>query len=228
MLNEILTEKNKEHYLEYYKINRKRFNNKRLLFMFAFAMLAIAIGAIVDYRFYFAAPVLGFIGYKMPYADVCNYKKAHDFKKQMLFPTFLRHFISLLDTQGNVFKTLQKTTEYLKEPLKSEVEKLVESLEKTKGDNRDCYMQFAEYINSSDAVMIMTLIYEFDKQGIRKEDLRELENTLDRLQENKANEMVEIKVKKLNNYGLYLIIYAIVFLLAFTLLTQYGIIQKVL
>src|SRR5690625_6104012 len=114
-----------------------------------------------------------FRSYKIPYIDLIRKKRRDNIIKKFMFPTFLRYFISLLDTQGNVYQTLRATVPYLSEPIKTEVIKMLVKLKHQNVNNRDAFMNFVEYIGSSEAHMIMGMINEFNEEGINKEEVKE-------------------------------------------------------
>lgn len=214
---EVLMEKNKKIYFDYFRIDTKKFFMKRLLvaslFLFAFVVLIYAFDAI---NLLVIAPFALLLGYKVPYMELISKKKKSDIIKQYMFPTFLRYFISLIDTQGNVYQTLKATIDYIDEPIKTALEKLVKKLEENNVNNREAFMEFAEYIGSSEAHMIMNMIFEFNERGINKSDLLELENTITRLQENKTNELIEYKVNSISKHANPVLIYSLTYIFAFT------------
>src|SRR5690625_3620827 len=161
MLN-ILTEKNMEMYEKYLRINRKSLMKRRITLALLFLILNIILyvfGGVVWTLFFIPFSLL--LGYKIPYMELVRQKKQQDLIKQFMFPTFLRYFVSLIDSKGNVYQTLKATVPYIDQPLKEEVSVLVRKLEKESVNNRDAFMEFASYIDSSEAHMIMNMIYQF-------------------------------------------------------------------
>lgn len=196
-----------------------KFLRKRFLFAFIFIFLAVAVYvSTANIWGLIAMPIVGFLGYKVPYIELINRKGKEDLIKQYMFPTFLRYFISLLDTQGNVYQTLKATVPYMKDPLKTEVASLVLKLEKQNVNSRDAFMDFAEYIGSSEAHMVMGMIYEFNEEGISKDDIRELEDMIKNLQENKTDELIEQKVLSMDKHANPIMVYGLIFVFAFTIL----------
>lgn len=214
---EMLTEKNKNMYFDYFRIEPKNFFVKRLLmaslFLFAFLVCLYAFDQI---SLLALSPLVLILGYKVPYMELVSKKQKSDIIKQYMFPTFLRYFISLIDTQGNVYQTLKAVSRYIGEPIRSELEKFVAKLEEKNVNNRDAFMEFAEFIGSSEAHMIMNMIYEFNENGINKDDLLELENTVTHLQENKTNELIEYKVSSMGKHANPVLIYSLTYIFAFT------------
>lgn len=224
---EVLMEKNKNMYFDYFRIEPKKFFMKRLfvasLFLFTFIVLLYAFN---ETKLLVAAPFSLLLGYKVPYMELISKKKKSDIIKQYMFPTFIRYFISLIDTQGNVYQTLKATIDYIDEPIKSAVKKLVEKLEKNNVNNREAFMEFAEFIGSSEAYMIMNMIFEFNERGINKNDLLELENTITRLQENKTNELIEYKVNSINKHANPVLVYGLAYIFIFTFIVYAAFIRE--
>lgn len=216
-MSEFILEKNRELYYSHFHIDEKKFFNKRLLMAILFFLVyAMIIFQTQNIWLIAGIPVVMFIGFKIPYLELVSKKSQHDIVKQYEFPTFLRYFISLLNTQGNVYQTLKATIPYVHEPMKSEIEKLVGKLDQQNVNNRDAFIEFAESIGSSEAYMIMEMIFEFHEEGINKEDVQELENTINSLQENKVNELIEYKVNKMGKHATPIIVYGLIFVALFT------------
>lgn len=222
-MHEILTEKHKVAYLDYFKINKNSFYKRRILMVFA---LLFAYG-VLYYTFensllLIGVPVVMFLGYKIPYIELLMKMNQNELLKQFHFPTFLRYFIALIETQGNVYRTLKAVVPYINDPLKSDLKILIGKLESSNTNNRDAFMDFADSIDSSEARMIIGMIYEFNEEGISKEDIKELENTIDQLQENKINELIEYKVSRIERHADPLLVYALSYIFIFTILVQYA------
>lgn len=214
---DFLTERNMHIYEDYFKFNKRRFLIKRILIALLFLVLGYLLYVVTSNNWLLVAmPVMAFLGYKLPYIELISRKNKDDIIKQYMFPTFLRYFISLLDTQGNVFQTLKAIIPYVDEPIKTEVIKMVTRLEEQNVNNRDAFMDFAEYIGSSEAHMIMGMIFEFNEEGINKDDAKELENTIKELQENKTNELIEQKVHSLDKHANPIMVYGLAYVFMFT------------
>lgn len=219
-MTEILFEKNRELYYAHFHIDERKFFKKRLSTSLVFLLFYVAV--ILSYKNIWliaGIPIVMLIGFKLPYADLVSRKSKHDIIKQYEFPAFLRYFISLLNTQGNVYQTLKATIPYIHDPLRTELKKLVKNLEEHNVDNRDAFIEFAESVGSSEAYMIMEMIFEFHEEGINKEDVRELESTINSLQENKVNELIEYKVGKMTRHADPILVYGLVFIFLFTGMT---------
>lgn len=218
-MNEVLTEKNKEFYFDYFQINPKKFLGKRILLATMFTFLYIFFLTFTDnILLYLGVPIVALIGYKIPYLEIVNQKERSSIVVQYSFPTFLRYFISLLDTQGNVYRTLKATIPYVNNPLKAEIEKLIDKMEESNVNTRDAFMEFAEFIGTSEARMIMGMIYEFNEEGINKQDIKELENTVEQMQENKTNELIEYSVNRMDKHANPILVYSLAYIFVFTIM----------
>lgn len=222
VLINLLFEKDLDTYLEYFNKKKKNYT----IFKWSLALLVFfiyALGALFVKKYWLLilAPLFSFIAYRYPYFQMVMQKKRSDLLKSYLFPEFLRYFISLIHSSGNVYLTLKATIPYLKEPLRTEVQKLVKKIE-VKND-RKAYMEFADYIGSSEANLIMSMIYEFTEMGIKKETLAELSSYIDKLHENKTNELIDKKVRSMDIYSFPSVLLAAFFILGFagTILVYY-------
>ncbi|MEC1158681.1 hypothetical protein [Cytobacillus horneckiae] len=220
---EVFTEENKKMYLEYLKVNEEKFFSKRILTAVIFAIAYTVIIMMIDNPWYLIGiPFIMVFGYKIPYIELISFKKRSEILNQYMFPNFLGYFVALLDTQGNVYQTLKATTQYINDPLKSEVENLINKLEENNVDNRDAFLEFAEYIGSSEAHMIMNLIYDFTEEGINKNDLIELESMISKLQENKTNEYIRYSASSMDKHGTPMLIYGMLYVFIFSALALTG------
>lgn len=218
-MNEVLTEKNKEFYFDYFQINPKKFLGKRILLASMLIFVYIYILTFTDKTIlYLGVPIVALIGYKIPYFEIVNQKERSSIIVQYSFPTFLRYFISLLDTQGNVYRTLKATIPYLNNPIKSEVQILINKMEDSNINMRNAFMEFAEFIGTSEARMVMGMIYEFNEEGINKQDIKELETIVEQMQENKTNELIEYKVNRMDKYANPILVYSLAYIFAFTIM----------
>lgn len=173
---DLFSEKYRDNYLEYFKISKKEFFKKRIITTSALLILHFIIMAkFYNHWLLIATPVVAYFGYKIPYYDLLKLKKHDDIIKEHMFPTFLRYFAVLIDTQGNVYQTIKATIPYMEEPLRSELVKLVKKLDSPDYKNHDAFMEFAEFVGSSESSMIMNVIYQFHEEGVKKAELHELE-----------------------------------------------------
>src|SRR5690625_1208177 len=86
-------------------------------------------------------------------------------------------------------------------------------------NNRDAIIDFTEYIDSSEAHMIIGMIYEFNEEDINKEEVKQLENTIKELQENKTNELIEHMINSLDKHANPIMVYGLAYTFAFTIIT---------
>lgn len=168
------------------------------------------------YLLFLALPIILIIANKYAYLNLVARKKKDDLLKTYLFPEFLRCFICLLGVSGNVYSTLKATVPYVKEPLKSELLQLIANIEKD--NDRSHYVEFANSIGNSEANMVMSMIHEFIEFGIQKEALQQLEQFIERLQENKTNELIEKKVQEMDKYSVPSVLLSVFFVLSFAVI----------
>ncbi|MEK5394082.1 flagellar assembly protein FlaJ [Margalitia sp. FSL K6-0131] len=211
---ELLTEKNRDIYLDYFRISKNKFFRTRLLFAFLLLMIFIlVVFSTKKYVLFIGIPFVGFLSFKLPYYNLLKRKKYTDMIKTFMFPKFLRCFLSLLETQGNIYQTIKATLPYIEDPIKTEVEKLIEGI--SQKNEREHYMRFADFIGTGEAHMIMGMIYEFSEHGINKDELQELEGLIDKLQTNKIKELIEYSVSRMDKYANPTIIIMLGFVFAF-------------
>lgn len=216
-MHDILFEKNKHYFVDYFNINPKMFRTRRFLMAFMLSALVVMVSLLLNQLIFMVMiPFMAFMGYKIPYIGLMMRKDKDDIIKGFLFPNFLRYFISLIDSQGNVYQTLRASIEYVNEPLKDRVQELVDNLDDPDIDSHEAFAKFANYIGSSEAVLIMNMIRSFHDDGISKEDIQELEVFITSLQENKTNEMIRYKVRKTEIHANPPILYALIYILGFT------------
>lgn len=221
---EVITERNKALYFDHFNINEKKFFYKRMLLAFLFFIVySLLILKSHNAWLIIGVPFVMLLGFKIPYWELVSKKEKQDIIKEYIFPNFLRYFISLLNTQGNVYKTLKATIPYIhEEGFKKELMKLIERLDEKNVNNYEAFMEFSDYIGTSEAHMIIGMIHEFNEEGINKEDIKELENVINNLQENKIKELIEYKVSRLEKHANPILIYGIVYVMIFTLLAQFA------
>src|SRR5690625_768134 len=197
---QLVKEKYLNAYLEYFDRDKKQFTFYRIIYgSVLFFIFATGVLLLQEYLWFLVTPIAFFIGYKMPYWSLISSKKKSDLTVSFLFPQFLQSFMALLQSSGNIYQTLKVTTDYINDPLKSELEKLVNNIEE--GNHRDDYMAFANFIGTNEAYMIMDMIYQFSEFGVKKEAINELESYVQSLQENKVNELIERKMLSVEKYG---------------------------
>ncbi|MFV1457448.1 type II secretion system F family protein, partial [Bacillus mycoides] len=141
-----------------------------------------------------------------PYYKMMKLHRQRKVKLAFMFPEFLTTFISLLGSQsgGNVIQTLRLTSDYVKEPLKTQLNKLVESVT-VNSDPESSYQafrEFADFIGTRESSQVMMLVYEMYIHGTDDGALAELEDKIDRLNDNKLDELVIKKNTKLRGLSI--------------------------
>lgn len=193
MLAELLKETNLEVYLRYFQRDAKPFKIIRIIYGLLFLMF-FATSALLfeNYLLLIGSPIVAIIGYKFPYLNLILRKEKQNLIVSFLFPEFLQSFMALLSSSGNVYQTLVASVPHVGEPIKSELEKLIRNIEKE--NKREYYLEFAEYIGTSEAYMILDLIYQFSEFGIKKDALQQIEQYIQSIVENKTEELIEKKM----------------------------------
>lgn len=216
---DFLLERNRRNYLDYFNITPGYFLRRRIM---TTIILTVLYGVILwlypNPKLFLLLPLVMFFGYKLPYIELLRMKKHENIIKEYMFPTFLRYFLALIETKGNVYQTLVATIPYMEEPIKSELIKLVQRLDDSSMDSREAFLDFAEFIGSSEAYLIMGMIYEFNEEGIIKKELDELDNTVTILQENKTNELIEHKANSLFKHADPIVAGGLAYVIAYTII----------
>ena len=200
MFFELINESRLNEHLTYFKKEKKDFMKVRIIY----GLLLTLIGAMVIYKmenqlYFIAVPFLFVLAFKFPYYNLVKNKKRIDNDNSYLFPDFLGSFIGLIPSSGNVYQTLVATLPYTKAPLRTGLDELIAKIE---DDNRrEHYMDFADYIGTSEAYMVMDMIYQFSEFGIKKEPLKELERFVMDLETNKQNEVIAKKMNEMEFLG---------------------------
>ncbi|KIL74675.1 hypothetical protein [Bacillus badius] len=200
MFVELLSEKSLKKNLLYMGKDEKKFRTSRFLFAAIFLLWAAGIVYVSkDFFLIPLIPMVTFIGYKYPYFNVLRSRNNILSLNSQLFPGFLTTFNALLPTSGNVYQALVACIPYIKDPLRSSLEELVQKVE---DDNRrEDYMLFAEHIGTSEAYMMMDMIYQFSEYGIQRESLMEMQRFAQELDKNKMNELIQSKMVKMEVLG---------------------------
>lgn len=219
-MKELFIEKSLDFYLKFLNVDKKKFWAFRILLGAGlFLSMFLIFIMLKNPLFLIAAPILSYIGYKLPYFQIVGKKDQVDIVNSFLFPNFLRTFLSLLATQGNVYQTLLASVSYTEDPLKSELEKFVNKIEKK--NNRQSYLDFAAYIGSNEAFLIMSMIYEFSTVGTNKDMMTELERYIGSIQQNKTRELKEEKVRRIERHSNLPLISVVGLVLVFSLSLLY-------
>ena len=227
-MTDFLLERNKQNYLDYFKIKPSYFIGRRIITTIVLTVLyGMLIWIFLNPLLFLGLPLAMYIGYKLPYIELLRMKRHEAIVKEYMFPTFLRYFLALIETQGNVYQTLVATIPYMDDPLRGELIKLVQRLDDSSADSREAFLDFVEFIGSSEAYLIMGMIHEFSEEGIIKEELKELDNDINALQENKTNEIIEIKANTLLKHADPIIAGGLAYVIAFTIILIFAYMSEV-
>lgn len=196
----ILSEKNVDMYLRFFGTSRKSYKTEKMLFALIGALLGFIIAFFSSNIFlYSLVLILGLVGYKLPYILIRSSKSNQDMLNKYIFTEFLQSFIALIGTTGNVYATLVASREYVREPLGTELDKLIDLIE---FDNkREYYLDFAKYIGTSEAHMVMDMIYKFSAYGRDDKALQKITELIDTIQHNQIDEVIHTKMVKMENVG---------------------------
>ncbi|MDF2558072.1 MAG: hypothetical protein K0R71_1900 [Bacillales bacterium] len=186
-------------------------------------MLFVCIILFLSFLYYFHnpffiifSPIFLFIGWKLPYLFLLKQKNYDDILKNYLFPNFLKLFISLFTVKETVLKTLQATTVFLENgSFKKELENLIVEIEERNIDSSTPYIKFANYIGTSEAHLVMSFLFEFDHEGIKKQELQMLASIVQDMHENMVNEICVIKENSMMKYANIPIFIALIFIFLF-------------
>lgn len=218
-MKDLLFEKSLPAYLDYFHLSPKKLRLRRLLwsllsFLLYFLVVTILIKNAV---FFLGLPIAFYLGWKIPYLQLRSMKKRSKLIASFMFPQFVNYFLCLSETEGNVYQTIVATIPFLSDPLKTEVQKLAQGLKDSSND-RQYYMDFANFIGTTEAIQVMGMIYDFSEHGISKSELRELEELIDDLTTNKWNEFNEREVGKMEKFADPPITAAMGFVITFVLI----------
>lgn len=213
-MEKFISEKYRDDYLEYFGKNARKFLLQRVVFGLIMLIVVAAAGIMFGKLWIIlVSPIGGFIGYKFPYIQLVKDKAHDDMLKSFIFPQFLRYFIALIGTQGNVYQTLVATVSYMGGEVGRKLEEFIAKIEID--NNHEYYTDFAEYIGTNESHMVMSMLYDFSEKGVVKEELEELERTIDKLNENKTNQMVQFKTDEQEKYMNTPIFSSIFFVMSF-------------
>ncbi|QAT55789.1 hypothetical protein [Bacillus licheniformis] len=212
---DILVAKNKTSLLEGFKIKKIEFLVQSIICGLSLAALPILLAVLLKtMAILIAAPLLFFLGYRLPYLNLLARKHHSDTIKYYSFPKFVRNFINFSETKGNVYQTLDAILPYTDNPIKDEVVKLIKNLSERKAiadERRQAFLEFAHFIGTHEAILVMDTLANFDAEGANKEALKQLEDLIQDLQDNKTDEWIRLKVKAQEKYANYPIISGIAF-----------------
>lgn len=214
MIKHFFIEPNLHLYLNYFHMDFKKFMRERMMYGAVLFLLCLMGGFSMGNSMLYAAAPIGFlVGYKINYLMLYNRKSQADIVKSFIFPQFLRTFLTLLASQGNIHHTLIETEKHINEPIKSA---LADLIKKTESNNDYAhYIEFSDFVGSTEAQMVMSMIHSFSEYGVRKEELDELERMIERINLNKMDELIRNKANAQEKYSGPTIFLAIGFVLFF-------------
>lgn len=217
VFTELIREERINDLLDFFEQDRRKFKKTRFIFAFLLLILGFLIFSLHPDIPFLLIPIAGFvIGYKYPYYSLMSKKRKQDILNAYLFPEFVQSFIALIPTSSNVYQTLLAVYPYTKEPLKSKLGDLIQKIQKE--NKREYYLEFAEFINTSEAFMVMDMIYQFSQFGIKKESLKELQNYMSEIQKNRMDEIINKKMNSMENYAYFPIFIPLTFIVSFAAL----------
>lgn len=203
-----------------FKVKKGEFITQNIICGIALAIPFLIVSFLVKIPLLALGSILLFMfGYRIPYLSLLGRKYHIDTIKYYSFPKFLRNFINFSETQGNVYKTFEAVLPYTENPIKEEVEKLMAKMndpECSLEDRREAFFDFGKFVGTSEAILVINTISNFDQEGINREALEKLEDLVQNLQNNKTNEYIHNKVKDQEKFANVPIISGIFFTFFFT------------
>lgn len=208
---ELITESNRAEYYTRMYIDQNKFLKQRVQYAIFGLMIGLMLGgaflyimkfSIVGWVIMFLVTIAcGYIGWKLMYQRLRGSVRAQEAKLSLMFPEFLQTFIALLEANptASIVTVLKTSIPYLKSPIRQQVLKLVNAIYMDSTDNavRESMMDFAAYIGNLEATRIMDLIFSMYREGANPSVLKELEEKVQKLNENKVEAYVSRKAKGL-------------------------------
>lgn len=217
MITELVREERIEEILSYYNKDRKGFFKIRLIYTILLTLIAaMFILYSQKYNLFYVPIIAMVVGYKMPYYSLLSKKSKDDYLNSYLFPELIENFMALIPSSGNVYQALVAVLPYSRGPLKERLGKLIEKIEED--NRREDYLEFANYVGTSEAYMVMDMIYQFSEFGIKKEALKELQDYIAEIQKNRVDELIEKKMGSMEGLG-----YIPIFISMFTIIGFAGV-----
>lgn len=223
-MKKLFVENDLELFLDNLKISKRRFIIERIKMATVLPLMIFALVIMLDNpRLLLITPLFAFMGWKMPYFNLVNEKNRNDIIKKNIFPQFLRYFVSLYPTNETVLRTLGAIVPFIDEKnFRDELIKLIESVGVRDVDSSQAYLDFAEFIGTGEARLVMSFLYEFDQMGIKKEELTMLENIVNEMHENSVKELCEYKANKIQRYANPIVIASLFFVFCFVMVVFYS------
>lgn len=204
MLN-VLLEKDTMKYLEAVNGNYKTHLVQQILFAIIFGsigggMTFLMGGMELTYKVLIGVLAGGLLGFKIIYFRLLNEVKNRMNIRKAQFPEFLKYFNALVSVNNNnIVRTLESTAEYMQEPLKEKVDELVEKAYKNEG--REAFMEFARFIGTSESIMIMGVLSDFNEHGVDSAKLKDMEETVSKMNEAMLNERIIREANAIEKYA---------------------------
>lgn len=219
MLIEFLLERRKSEYLQFVNMTSKDLLRVRLLFVIMFLMMGMGLTMFIlkdlNQLQQYGIPVLAaFLGFKFPYFKLMKDKKAMEEKVAGLFPEFLQAFSTAELTNKIMFQTLKASVPFTPQPIKARLVHLLEQIDEN-GDKREYYMEFAQFINTPDAYIIMDQIYKFSVQGYKEETMEKLRNNILEIQKNNMEFVINKKTETMDSFGIIPLLATMIFIVIF-------------
>lgn len=215
MLTELLREEQLPYILAYYKKDQKHFTKSRKIGMLLYAFLALIVllffGKLVS--MWYIVPLAALIGYKLPYIKLISKKNKDDHINAYLFPRFISSYIALIGSTQNPYDTLKLTVPYIKGELQDKVIQLIEGIDRD--GSRDHFIAVADYVNTTEAYMVMDRLYTFQTHGVDEDALKELEQHIAEIQNNRMDDLIKVKMTRMESVGLMPLFISMVFVIGF-------------
>lgn len=219
MLIEFLLERRKTEYLQFMGMTKKELFRVRLVFVIMFLMIGMGLTMFVlkdltQLQQYGIPLLAAFLGFKFPYFKLMKDKKAMEEKIAGLFPEFLQAFATAELTNKIMFQTLSASVPFTPQPIKARLIHLLEQIAQ-EGDKREFYMEFARFINTPDAYIIMDQIYKFSVQGYNEETMEKLRNNILEIQKNTMEFIIKKKTETMDSFGIIPLLATFIFITIF-------------
>lgn len=157
-------------------------------------------GMEISYQTLVGGAVGAFLGFKVIYFRLRNEVKNRMNIRKAQFPEFLKYFNALVTVNNNnIVRTLESTSEYMQEPLKEKVDSLVVKAYENEG--REAFMEFAKFIGTSESIMIMGVLSDFNEHGVDTDKLKDMEETVGKMNEAMLNERIIRESNSIEKYA---------------------------
>lgn len=202
---DILLEKNTKKYLDAVNGTYPTHLVQQILFAIIFGGIGAGFMFVVggmefNYKVIIGGLVGAFLGFKVIYFRLLNEVKNRMNIRKAQFPEFLKYFNALVSVNNNnIVRTLESTAEYMQEPLKEQVDELVKRAYQNEG--REAFMEFARFIGTSESIMIMGVLSDFNEHGVDSAKLKDMEETVSKMNEAMLNERIIREANAIEKYA---------------------------